>query len=69
MIYSVDQVRLPRTVVMIPEADKWCNESLSVVRCTPWDLHVLWETEIVFKEKINKGHCNCEEKVILARQP
>ena len=27
MIYSDDQVRLARTVVRVPEADKWCKES------------------------------------------
>ena len=68
VIYSDDQ-RLARTVVRVPEADKWCKESLSAVRCTPWDLHVPREKEIIFKEKIDKGEGNFEEKVIIARQP
>ena len=53
IIYSDDQVRLARTVVRVPEADKWCKESLSGVRCTPWDLHVLRETEMMCKERID----------------
>ena len=69
MIYSDDQVRLARTVVRVPEADKWCKESLVGVRCTPWDLHVPRETEIIFKEKIDKGHGDFEEEVIISRQP
>ena len=71
MIYSDDQVRLARTVVRVPGTDKWCKESLSAVRCTPWDLHEPQETEIIFKEKIDKGEGKFEEKVpvIIARQP
>ena len=69
MIYSDDKVRLARTVVRVPEADKWIKESLAGVRCTPWDLHAPRETEIIFTEKIVKGHGVFEEKVILARQP
>ena len=42
---------------------------MSGVRCTPWDLHVPRETEIIFKKKADKGHGNFEEKVILARHP
>ena len=68
-IYSDDQVRLARTVVRVPEVDKWCKDSLSGVRITPWDLHVPRETEIIFTENFDKGHGNFEEKVILARQP
>ena len=62
MVYSDDQVRLARTVVRVPEADKWCKESVAGVRCTPWDLHVPRETEIIFKEKIDKGHGDFEEQ-------
>ena len=69
MIYSDDRFRLPRTVVRVPGVDKWCKESLAGVRCTRWDLHVPPETEIIFKEKIDKGRGDFEEKVILARQP
>ena len=69
MVYSDDQVQLARTVVRVPEADKWCKESLSAVRCTPWDMHVPRETEIILKEKIDKGEGNFEEKITIARQP
>ena len=68
MIYSDGKVRLARTVVRVPEADKWCKESLAGVRCTPWDLHVPRETEIIFKEKIDKGHGDFDDKVIISRQ-
>ena len=69
MVYSDDQVRLERTVVRVPDADKWCKESLSAVRCTPWDLHVPRETEIIFKEKMDRGEGNFMEKTTIARQP
>ena len=69
MIYSDDQVQLAKTVVRVPEVDTWCKESWVGVRCTPWELHVLRETTIIFKEKIHKGHGDFEEKIILARQP
>ena len=38
------------------------------MRCTPWDLHVLRETEIIVKEKIDKGEGEFEEDIITARQ-
>ncbi len=69
MMYSDDQVRLARTVVRVPEADNWCKESMAGVRCTPWDLHAPRESEIIFKEKIDKGHGDFEEKVIISKQP
>ena len=69
MIYSNDQVQLARSVGRVPEVDKWCKESLSGVGCTPWDLREPWETEIIFKEKIDKGEGNFQEKAIIARHP
>ena len=69
MVYSDDEVRVARTVVRVAEADKWCKESLSAVRCTPWDIHVPREAGIIFKEKIDKGEGSFEEKIISARQP
>ena len=58
-----------RPVVRMPEADKWCKESLAAVKCTPWGVQVPREREIIFKEKIDKWEGKFEEKIIIARQP
>ena len=51
MIFSDGEVRLARTVVRVPEVEKFDKEALTNVQATPWDLHQPREAEIIFKEK------------------
>ena len=53
MLYSDDSIKLARTVVRVPNAEKWNRESLSAVRATPLSLHVPKDMEVVFKEKVD----------------
>ena len=69
MAYSDDQVQLARTVVGVPEVDKWSKEALAGIRSTPWDLHTPRKIEMIFKDKIEKEHGQHVDKIILARQP
>ena len=50
MVYSEDELKLARTVTRVPENEKWNKVMLSGVRCTPYDLHVLKDVEVVFKD-------------------
>ena len=53
MVYSDDEVKLARTVVRVPESEKWNKDMLAAVKLTPLSLHLPREGEIVFKDKID----------------
>ena len=51
MIFSDDGIKLARTVVRVPEMEKWDKSALAGVRPAPHSLHVTQEAEVIFKEK------------------
>ena len=51
MILSDNGIKLARTVVRVPELEKWDKSALAGVRSTPHDLHAPQETELIFIEK------------------
>ena len=53
MIYSDDSIKLARTVVRVPNVEKWDRESLLAVKATPLSLHVPKDMEVVFREKVD----------------
>ena len=68
MLFSDGEVRLARTVVRVPEADKWNKDKLAAVNVTPLDMHRPREPEVVFKEKAEVEQQQFGEKTQLARQ-
>ena len=68
MIYSGDEIKLARTVVRVPELEKWNKASLAGVSVTPYNLHVPKEAEVVFKDKNEVDQQAPEPKASLARQ-
>ena len=53
MIHSDDSIKLARTVVRVPNVEKWDRDSLSAVKATPPSLHVPKGMEVVFREKVD----------------
>ena len=53
MLYSDDSIKLARTVVRVPNVEKWNRESLSAVKATPLSLRVPKDMEVVFKDKVD----------------
>ena len=69
MLHCGDEVKLARTMMRLPENNKWDKEALSNVHATPWDLLKLRDPEIVFREKTGVEQNDFENKVSLVRQP
>ena len=53
MVYASDEVKLARTVVRVPEAEKWSKDLLAAVRLTPMSLHQPRAPEVGFKDKVD----------------
>ena len=68
MLYSNDEVKLARTVVRVPELEKWDKERLSSVRMTPWDMHKPRTPEVIFKDKVEPVVEDFRAKPHMARQ-
>ena len=68
MIFSDDGIKLARTVVRVPELEKWDKSALAGVRSTPHDLHAPRETEVVFKQKAEIDKQTPDAKLNIARQ-
>ena len=68
MLYSEGEVRLARTVVRVPESEKWNKDKLAAIRSTPLSMHQPREPEVVFKEKANVEQSEFVDKLQLARQ-
>ena len=66
-LYDGKEIKLARTVMRLPDGNKWDKEALSAVNSTPWDLHRPRELEVVFKDKVVKD-AELVDKVALSRQ-
>ena len=58
MLYSDDEVRLARTVVRVPEKEKWDKDRIAAVKVTPLSMHAPREAEVVFKDKADTQQRN-----------
>ena len=67
MVYSDNSIKLARTVVRVPESEKWCKESRAGVKVTPHSLHVPQETEVIFKDKAEVEKNDFTDKAIVSR--
>ena len=55
MFHDGTDVKLARTSLRMPGAEKWDREAMVKVGCTPYDLHQPKEPEVVFREKTGEG--------------
>ena len=67
MIYSDEGLKMARTVMRMPDANKWNREALAAVRATPWDLHASKEPEVVFKPSGEDAEKPFEQQETLSR--
>jgi hypothetical protein len=51
MIYDSGVIKFARTIMRMPEPDKFNKTELARVAVTPWDMHVPREMEVVFEDK------------------
>ena len=68
MFHDGDSIKIARTVLRVPGADKWKKEAMAKIGCTPYDLHQLREPEMIFREKKEESKEEPQRKVIMARQ-
>ena len=68
MLLDGETVRLARTIMRMPTADKWNKEALAKVSSTPYDLHAPKDVEVTFRERVEPQGENFKPKVTLARQ-
>jgi hypothetical protein len=69
MIHCGDGIVYARTILRLPDDNKWSKEELAKIKATPWSLHVPSDPEVVFKEKKEIRPEEMKDKVIVARQP
>ena len=67
-LYDGESIKLARTVMRVPEANKWDKDALSKVHVTAWYLHRQRDLEVVFKEKAGKVGAEFEDNVAMSRQ-
>ena len=68
MLHDGTEVKLARTIMRMPGAEKWNRDALVKVGCTLYDLHQPREPEVVFREKIDEKAENPKELISMARQ-
>ena len=68
MLHDGSGVKLARTIMRMPGADKWNKDALVKVGCTPYDLHQLREPEVVFRETTGEKVENPEQLISMVRQ-
>ena len=49
MIHTGTEVKYARTILRLPEVDKWNQKELAKVAATPWELHKPKNLEVVFQ--------------------
>ena len=68
MLYANDEVKFARTIVRVPEREKWSKDLLSAVKLTPRSLHRPRDSEIVFRDKVDEEGKVFDDKAVVARQ-
>ena len=51
MVHDSGNKRFARSIMRMPEPDKFNKEELAKIAVTPWDLHVPREPEGILKDK------------------
>ena len=70
VLYDVASAKIAhaRTVLRLPNAQKWCKDSLAAVRVTLYDIHEPKEPKVIFKDEVEKTQDNVELKPRVARR-
>ena len=68
MIHGGDRIMYARTIIRVPEANKWDKDALAQIKATPWSLHVPRDTEVVLKEEKDVEQQDLKDKIMVARQ-
>ena len=64
MIHGGDGIVYARTILRLPEPNKWDKDELAKIKATPWSLHTPKDTEVVFKDKKEIDRVNAENKIL-----
>ena len=48
MFHHGNEVKMARTILIMPGVEKWSKEALVKVGCTPYDLHQPGRPEVIF---------------------
>ena len=46
-----DTIKYTRTLLRMPDAQKWSAENLATIRQTPFDIHATAEPEVIFRDR------------------
>ena len=68
MLYSDGKVKLSRTVIRVPESDKWSKDRLAEVKATPLNMHQPVAPEVIFKETVDVEKNEFVDKAQISRQ-
>ena len=68
MVHDDDEIKYARTVIRLPEVNKFQKDALSRVKAAPYDMHQAAEPEVIFRDKKEPEHQTFENKVALSRQ-
>ena len=68
MVHCGDSVKLARTIVRLPELNKWDCGALSEVNATPWDLRQPRGLDVIFKEATECRDEDFKDKTSVARR-
>lgn len=68
MVHDNEEIKYARTVIRLPETNKFQKDALGRIRATPYDPHQAAELEVIFRDKKETEHQTFENKVALSRQ-
>ena len=68
MLHDGNDIKMARTILRMPGAEKWNKDALVRVGCTPYDLHQPREPEVIFREKTGEKVEAPEQLISMARQ-
>ena len=68
MIHVGDGIQYARTVMRLPEPNKWEEDRLADIRATPWSLHVPKDPEVIFRDKKDADPTTAVDKLVISRQ-
>ena len=64
---KTESVAYARTLMRLPNVQKWNKESIAAVRVTPWSLHEAPKPDVVFREQVEQREAQ-DAPVRLARR-
>ena len=68
MVHRGLGIQYARTVMRLPEPNKWDKDKLAEIGATPCLLHVPTDPEVVFKDKKDAEKVDAHEKFVVYRK-